>query len=30
MIFIAFREMKSLPGNHRSAAEGGDEGELMG
>jgi hypothetical protein len=30
VIFVAFREMQSLPGNHRSAAEEGNEGELMG
>jgi hypothetical protein len=28
--FVAFRELQSLQGNHRSAAEGGNEGELMG
>src|SRR5262245_48128084 len=28
--FVAFRGMQSLKGEHRSTAEGGNEGELMG
>jgi hypothetical protein len=30
MIFVAFGEMQSLPGNHRSTAEACNEGALMG
>ena len=30
LTFIRFRDMQSLQGEHRSTAEGGNEGELMG